>query len=219
MEHKTPKDSFLKLPMGVVGRVDVGRLRREVEAIDSFLAQAAIREPGTPMKLPKTSRLVDETIEANGLNMLVEDDRNRLVHFLMEVYAHAPTIHISFSADPSPNFTARLIRWLREEIHPLILLQIGLQPSIGAGCVVRTTNKYFDLSLKHKFAEQSKELGEYLRQLAVDPTAKKGAVAATTMPSGPAVVATTPLAVTAAPAGPAPAATPVAAIHTGAQHE
>jgi hypothetical protein len=31
------------------------------------------------------------------------------------------------------------------------LVRVGLQPNIGAGCVVRTTNKSFDFSLRRFF--------------------------------------------------------------------
>lgn len=153
----------LVLPYSVVGRVDAGRLLREMQALDEFLTQAAIREPGTPMSLPKTSRLLDETILDNKLNMLRDDERSRLLRFLTDVYNGAPTIHISFSSDPSPAFLLKLVTWLRRQIHPLVLLQVGLQPNMGAGCTVRTTNKYFDFSLRHRFLEKRDTLAEYLR--------------------------------------------------------
>lgn len=153
---------YLALPVGVVGRIDVGRLLREMESLDSFLSQGAIREPGTPMRLPKTSRLLDETILNNKVNVLQEAERNRLLHFLMEVYSRSPVLHISFSADPSPVFLQKLVAWLRREIHPLVLVQVGLQPNMGAGCTVRTTNKYFDFSLRNRFSEKRTALAEYL---------------------------------------------------------
>ncbi|MEK7603477.1 MAG: hypothetical protein AAB459_04545, partial [Patescibacteria group bacterium] len=144
MEH-SQKPRSISLPVAVVGRVDLGRLLREVEGLTDFLEQAAIREPGTAQaKMPKTSRLLDQAIEINKLNLLTNDDRNQLRQFLKTVYQEAPVMHMSFSADPSPNFTQKLVAWLRQEIHPFVLLQVGLQPNIGAGCVVRTTNKYFD---------------------------------------------------------------------------
>lgn len=154
---------FLSLPLAVVGKVDVGRLLREVEALDNFMSQAAIRQPGTSLKLPKTSRLLDELIAQNKVNALIEDDRARLLHFLMEVYAHAPQLHMSFSADPSPLFMQRLTEWIRREIHPLALIQVGMQPNMGAGCVVRTTNKYFDFSLRQRFTEKRDVLASKLK--------------------------------------------------------
>lgn len=155
--------AIFSLPLSVVSRVDVGRLLREVESIDDFLSQSAIREPGTQMKLPKTSRLFDEIMQINNINVLREDERKRLHDFLVGVKANAPVLHMSFSADASPQFTQRLITWLRSELHPLVLLQLGLQPNIGAGCVVRTTNKYFDFSLRTRFKSKSDELAALMK--------------------------------------------------------
>lgn len=163
MESSTQDKTIISLPVSAVSRVDVGRLLREVDAIDEFLRQSAIREPGTPVKMPKTSRLFDELIQNNAINMLRDDERKQVRDFLSEVMKSAPILHMSFSADASPQFTQRLISWLRSELHPLVLLQVGLQPNIGAGCVVRTTSKYFDFSLRTRFKEKSKELATLMR--------------------------------------------------------
>jgi hypothetical protein len=127
---------------------------REAEAVDNFLTQSATRQPGTAVQLPKTSHLLDEMVAANKLNLLQTADRDRLREFLKTIRTKAPILHISFNSDPSPIFQQRLITWIRQQMHPYILLQIGLHPSIGAGCVVRTTNKFFDFSLRQKFSEQ-----------------------------------------------------------------
>jgi hypothetical protein len=161
MEHD---NRIIVLPTNVTGRMDVGRLVREVEALDNFLEQASVRQPGTPMKMPKTSKLLDEMLELNKINALVEVDRRKLLNFLMIVRTKAPIIHISFSADPSPLFSQKLVTWLRGNIHPFVLLQIGKQPNIGAGCVLRTTNKYFDLSLRQHFAKQRPLLTAKLKE-------------------------------------------------------
>ena len=157
------KSDILVLPVNAVGRIDVGRLLRETEAIGGFLAQSEVRTPGTPTKMPKTSKLLDEILATNDINMLVEKDRKRLYSFLESVRDNAPILHMSFSADPSPLFIRRLVTWLRQEIHPLVLLQIGLQPNIGAGCIVRTTNLYFDFSLKTRFSERRQLLAHRLK--------------------------------------------------------
>ncbi len=149
---------LLNLPTSVVSRVDLGRLVREVKALDDFLRQAAIRTPGSPAKLPRTSRLLDEIVTVNQLNPLLVQDRTRLLSFLAAVKAQGPVLHMSFSADPSPLFTNKLVDWLRREIHPFALLQVGLQPTIGAGCILRTTSKQFDFSLRQRFASQHEVL-------------------------------------------------------------
>jgi len=148
--HETAKD--LKLPVLVVSPVDVGRLLREIETLNDTLLQLRVRQGGKTVAMPKTSLLMDQMIELNGLNLLQVTDRQRLQRFLSLVKQKAPLLHISFAADPSVAFTQKLMTWLRREIHPQLLLTIGLQPSIAAGCMIRTTNKYFDFTLRQKFA-------------------------------------------------------------------
>ncbi len=164
--------TFFQLPNGVISQVDVGRLAREVEALDEFLDQAAVRKPGTSIQMPRTSKMLDEMLQMNKLNALVSADRTRLMNFLITLRAKAPIIHMSFSADPSPLFTQRLTTWLRENIHPLVLLKVGLQPNIGAGCIVRTTNKYFDLSLRQDFANKHELLMAKIHGVTTESAAK-----------------------------------------------
>jgi hypothetical protein len=141
----------LKLPVMVSGPTDIGRLFRELELIDQALLQLGLRKGGSEVKMPKTSRLMDQVIETNKLNLLHKLDRTELEHFLNAIKEKSPVLHMSFSADPSPGFIEKLMTWLRKEIHPQLLLTIGLQPTIGAGCIVRTTNKQFDFSLREDF--------------------------------------------------------------------
>lgn len=142
----------LSLPLSVTSRTDVNRLLREVKGISDFLHQAQIRTPGTSLQLPKASQLLDDIASANNINLLQSEDRQRLGDFLDMVKTRAPTLHMSFSADPSPLFMQKLVTYLRREIHPFALVRTGLQPNIGAGCMVRTQNKIFDFSLRQRFA-------------------------------------------------------------------
>lgn len=160
-------DAQIALPFSAVTRADIGRLLRETESVDNFLKQAAIREPGTAVKLPRTSRLYDEVVASNKLNMLQEDDRRKLYAVLQKIYKEAPVLHMSFGTDPSPVFLHRLVGWIRQNIHPQALLQIGLVPNIGAGCVVRTNNKFFNFSLRQRFTEARPMLISKLQGAAV----------------------------------------------------
>lgn len=153
MAHKSSADPKpLKLPVSVAGPADLGRLIREAELIDDTLLQLGLRSGGKEVKLPKTSRLMDQVADLNGLNLLRANDRKALRSFLDGVKKASPVMHMSFSADPGPDFMDKLMTWLRREIHPTVLLNIGLQPNIGAGCILRTTNKQFDFSLRQDFA-------------------------------------------------------------------
>jgi len=141
--HAKPQ---LKLPTLVFGVVEVRRLLRELELLDEFMRQSSIREPGRPVTLPRVSRVLDALAMDNGRNLLQDEDRQELHEYLKHIESTAPSIHISFASDPSSAFIAKLVTWLRNNIDPATLLQTGLQPSIAAGCVVRTPNKLFDIS-------------------------------------------------------------------------
>jgi hypothetical protein len=101
--------------------------------------------------MPKTSRLMGQLVEMNKIDIGDDAQRKQIKTFLEWVKKDAPILHISFSADPNVAFIEKIMAWLRREIHPLVLMTIGLQPNIGAGCVVRSTNKYFDFTLRKNF--------------------------------------------------------------------
>lgn len=144
----------LTLPAAIARPADVSRLARELKMINDSLLQLSLRSGGTPVKMPKTSQLMDQIAQLNKLNLLKPEDRKVLEHYLLVLQTKAPVLHISFGADPTAAFIEKLMIWLRLELHPQILLTIGLQPNIGAGCVVRSTNKYFDLSLRQAFTNK-----------------------------------------------------------------
>lgn len=151
----------LKLPASVISQTDIARLMRELNGLDDFFVGAKARQHGTGMNLPKISRQIDLTARENKLNLLAEADRQRLMDGLKSVYERAPNLHISFAIEPSPKAFEKIIIWLRRNIHPQALVSVGLQPAIAAGCVLRTTNKVFDMSLR---AGLNKET-DYLKQL------------------------------------------------------
>lgn len=162
MAHEAGLDSTIALPTLVFGIVEVRRLKRELEALEDFMHQSSIREPGKQASLPRVSRLLDALATDNNLNLLQAETRAQLAVYLSHIEQHAPTINISFASDPSAAFTAKVVRWLRTNIHPQALLQVGLQPTIAAGCVVRTANHNFDFSLRERFSEQRDLLLEAL---------------------------------------------------------
>lgn len=168
--HQQSKQE-LKLPVLVFGVVEVRRLKRELEALDEFIRQSAIREPGTQPALPRLSRLLEAIATDNSRNLLQESDREEIRQFLIGIEKSAPTVHISFASDPSSAFIAKLVTWLRGSIHPQVLLQIGLQPTIAAGCIIRTPNKVFDLSLRQNLMNQRSKLIEALDAMAAQPAA------------------------------------------------
>lgn len=151
------------LPSSVVGLVDVGRLIRELEKIDDIMRSGVLREDGRAVELPKLSPLLEEVAEQNKLDLSDEHQRQNTLEFLKLVKREAPKVHMSFSANPSEQFVQKLVVWLRQNIHPHLLVAVGLQPGIGAGCMLRTTNKYFDMSLSRSFGNSRELLMQRLR--------------------------------------------------------
>jgi F0F1-type ATP synthase delta subunit len=154
LEHHKSGTKSLELPTLIFGPVEIHRLLRELEALEEFMTQANIREKGKQPALPKTSRLLEGLAGNNGFNLLLAEDRTKLTKFLQLIETKAPVIHISFAADPSSAFAAKIVAWLRTNIHPYALLHLGLQPSIAAGCIVRTNSRSFDFSLRNRFHDQ-----------------------------------------------------------------
>jgi hypothetical protein len=151
-EAKTKTKLTLSVSISTPG--DVGRLGLELEMIENHMLQLKVREAGGHVTLPALSMRMEELIAHNKLNLLHPGDRNALKAFLLDVTEKAPRLHISFSTEPTPAFLTQLTAWLRREINPVVLFSVGLQPAIGAGCMIRTTNKYFDLSLRQTFVHQ-----------------------------------------------------------------
>lgn len=151
MEHNS-NSAVIILPLLVMTVSDVHRIEQDLIKTDDFLIQSSIREGGKSVAIPRTNRLLEELATLNNRNILNESDRKQLLSLLVQLRQNAPVLHFSFAVDPSAAFLHKLTRWLRSNIHPSVLLQVGLQPGIAAGCVLRTTNRYYDFSLrKHLF--------------------------------------------------------------------
>ncbi len=205
MAHEAEPTTRLRLPTLVFGLVEVRRLARELEALEDFMRQATLRDAGKQAALPRVSRLLDALATDNNLQLLKAADRAQLTAFLQAVQEQAPNLHISFAIDPSSSFTAKMVTWLRANIHPYALIEVGLQPTIAAGCIVRTTNKVFDFSLRNRFADAQ---GLLIKSLETTDGAQPAAVT-TPLAVAPAE-ATMPAPVVVQPA-PQPAAQGVAA--------
>lgn len=163
-QHLDHNDSNLTLPSQIAGPTEIGRLIREVDDIGEALLQLGLREGGTKTKMPQTSRLMDQLIEVNELNLLHDADRKFLRERLELIRQQAPILHMSFSSDPPAAFVEKLVSWLRQEIDPEALLTVGLQPNLGAGSILRTTNRYFDLSLRKNFENKRQLLTEIIHK-------------------------------------------------------
>lgn len=166
MELSTkPANSKLVLPLQVLTMADVNRLKRELDAVEDFFSEAAIKG-ATTKSVPQTSQSLAAFCKLNAINLLKEQERQTATEFFTMLRKTAPVVHASFATDPKPDFLMKLITWFRREAHPYVIFKVGLQPSIGAGCVLRTDNKYYDFSFKEHFKKSKAKLPSALRAIA-----------------------------------------------------
>ncbi|HSX17952.1 MAG TPA: hypothetical protein VLE51_01175 [Candidatus Saccharimonadales bacterium] len=150
-----------KLPTGLIGKIELSRLLRELSILDDFFISARVRQVGTPIQPPKVTEILSNLAKLNGLNLLENSARAELRSNLDLIDKNAPQLHISFAVEPTNQAIEQLTNWFRANIHPYALLQVGLQPRIAIGCVLRTPNKFFDMSLRIYLEKQE----NYLAQL------------------------------------------------------
>jgi hypothetical protein len=179
------KDDTIKLPDQLISSVDLSRILRELEALDDSLHQMKLRKPGQPTKLARSSVTLEDLARLNKVALTDDVQRGQLLKLLQAFHHHAPRIHMSLAAEPSAQFLKNVTAWLRANVSPVILLEVGLQPTLAAGCVIRTNNKVFDMSLRHRFTENRHMLAEKIAAMKVDPAPVEAAAVTvgTTMPT------------------------------------
>lgn len=152
----------LKLPNGVASRQDVVLLHREVRMFLDAMNQSVMRHD-SPIKYPAISTNLRAIATINQIDLRDAKKCEELIAKLEEVKDKAPSVHVSFPSEPSTAALERLIVWFRKEIDPKVVIQVGLQPTIAAGVVVRTPNHQFDFSLRKHLYENQHKLGEAIR--------------------------------------------------------
>lgn len=161
MALNTTPSPQLKLPIELIGVADITRLIREVNALDDFFVGAAAKKT-VAQSPPNITRLLGQLAKENKVNLLEATQRKELSTKLKKTSEQSPLLHISFAADPPPKALEKILLWLRANIDPYVLLQVGLQPSIAAGCVLRTPNKIFDMSLRSNLKKQEPYLAKLI---------------------------------------------------------
>lgn len=153
-------------PKQLISSVDLSRTIRELQALDESLRQTQLRKPGEPTKLSRSSLTLEDMARLNDVSLLDERQREQLIALLQALLEHSPRIHMSVAAEPSGQFVQNITAWMRQKIHPTILVEVGLQPTLAAGCMIRTTNKVFDMSLRNRLAESRSLLSEKIGDVA-----------------------------------------------------
>lgn len=149
----------LKLPNSIASRQDLTRVHRELREFNDFAMQSIMRHDN-PVQYPAISDNLRGLAIENQIDIRDEHLCNKLLNDLEQLKIKAPSIHISFPTDPSAEVLQKLVAWFRQEIDKNIVIQVGLQPTIAAGIVLRTENHQFDFSLRRHLYKNRAKLKE-----------------------------------------------------------
>lgn len=154
----------LKLPGSVASRRDVIRLHREVRIFYDSVEQSIMRHEN-PIKYPGISENLRAIALENQIDLKDTKKCQILIDKLDVIKDKAPSVHISFPTEPTPEIMQKLVEWFRAEINPHIVIQVGMQPTIAAGIILRTPNKQFDFSLRKHLYQNRHKLTEAINNV------------------------------------------------------
>lgn len=145
----------LKLTDSIASKGDVTRLYRELDLYCTLQAQNKIRQDKNHPTA--VSDYLKEFAMQNSIDLNNNANSELLLKALLNFKEKLVVVHISFPVEPTLECVHKLVVWFRQNVDPNIVVQIGLQPSIAAGIIVRTPSKKFDFSLrKHLYAQSNK---------------------------------------------------------------
>lgn len=151
------------LPVSLTGHSDLSRLGRAVEILESNLQAQRVRNAG--IQLPPVSQALGDFAEQNKLDLADADTLDHLKKQLRHIKEHAPVMHMTFASEVDTDTLQKLVMWLRTEVHPHALLDVGLQPSLVGGVYLRTPNKVHDFSVKALLKNKRDIIFEELQNL------------------------------------------------------
>jgi F0F1-type ATP synthase delta subunit len=155
---------YFKLPLSVSQPVDLNRLIHELTQLNEDINQKTIRNPNIKQDINISAKMTD-VLKANNIDITAKEHRDSLLNVFNRLNERDRVINISFASEASPEFIAKITEWFRNEIDPYCFIVVGINPTIGVGCIARTTNRVFDMSLKGGLSGTRKLLTSRIREL------------------------------------------------------
>lgn len=155
----------LKLPDSIGGKRDLILAMRQVEQILNDRLQDEVRERFGAKRVGTKAgqRAYEDLLEVNKLKDDTETLK-KLMQALEGLKQHSPKIRIAFAQEPDQDLYKQIVAWFRHEINPGLLVQVGVQPNIGGGFVLRTNARRYDMSLKTKILNSTPKFLEILNR-------------------------------------------------------
>ena len=157
----------LTLPTSVATKSQLLSLRENLEEVLEAITQNNIRlnEDVDAQPAPDVSGALASLLSINKLKPTQEVllGLKEWVEYLLH---HAPIVRLTFSSEPGPEELTRLIEWFRQQSEMVVLLHIGLQPSIAAGVMLRTTSHRYDFSLRGDLLKRTDKFIDAINRVA-----------------------------------------------------
>ena len=139
-----------KLPPSIFNRTQLTRLAHQLE-----------RTKSSAKALSESSDLQD-LLGDNGIKALDATNLPKLRSFIADMLSTAPQISMILAALPNTVEQVELVQWLRSRINPNLLVHFVQNNDLLAGCVVRTDQTVYDLSLRKALWQNQDKLIERL---------------------------------------------------------
>ena len=127
----------------------------EVERYADWLRESSVHKevgatnlPGEPAMAPETLAVVKAWQKGKKVTA---ESLSKLAAWLRAY--HPPVIHLVLADIAPPALRKRLSDWVRTNCHPAALLGLSADSTIGGGVVIRTTNRLYDESFRHRLVE------------------------------------------------------------------
>ena len=153
MENSTPT---FTLPSSVATKAQLLNLRKNLDDVLETMTQNRVRihEQVQVEPSPSVSGALASLLATNKLHPTADVIR-QLQQWVEALLHHAPVVRLTFSSDPGPKELNRMIEWFRQESGKVVLLHIGIQPTVAAGVIIRTTSHRYDLSLRAELLKRT----------------------------------------------------------------
>lgn len=154
-----------RLPQELATVPDLFMAYRELRAAVEAADQVNLTTGRPLLTQVDMSASLAEFFRVNELD--IGDGRHRAVALaaLEDLRNSATTISVSFASQPSLGAVRVISKWFRDNVSPTAVLQVGVSPSIVAGCIVRTQNRVFNFTLNKQFEDAKPALAEKIRAL------------------------------------------------------
>lgn len=124
----------------------------EIERYAEWLRETGVRREVGVTNQPSEPAMAPETLAAVKIwqkgKKVTAESLSRLAAALRAY--RPPVVHLVLADIAPPALRQRLSAWLRANCHPAALIALSADSTIGGGVVIRTTNRLYDESFRHR---------------------------------------------------------------------